>query len=163
MKRILILAAAMLLCAWGAAAQNGKSIYQKYSDAENVSAVYISPAMFRLMGKIPDLEVGENNVNLAPLIRSLSGLYIITSENPHVNDKMASEVNHFISNGRYELLMEAKDAGDVVRMYTVGTEKLVNSFVMLSTEANETTFICLDGQMDRKELEGILVETMKDN
>ena len=96
MKRILLLAV-LLLGALTASAQSGKSIYQKYSDADNVSAVYISPAMFRLIGKIPDLEVGDNNVNLAPLIRSLSGLYIINSENPRVNDKLSSEVSRFIS------------------------------------------------------------------
>ena len=161
MKRILLLAV-LLLGALTASAQSGKSIYQKYSDADNVSAVYISPAMFRLIGKIPDLEVGDNNVNLAPLIRSLSGLYIINSENPRVNDKLSSEVSRFISNGRYELLMESKDAGEVVRMYTVGTEKVVNSFVMIAADGPEATFICLDGQMDRQELEGVLVETLKD-
>ena len=161
MKRILLLAV-LLLGALTASAQSGKSIYQKYSDAENVSAVYISPAMFRLIGKIPDLEFGDNNVNLAPLIRSLSGLYIINSENPRVNDKLSSEVSRFISNGRYELLMESKDGGEVVRMYTVGTDKVVNSFVMISADGPEATFICLDGQMDRQELEGVLVETMKD-
>ena len=159
MKRIILLAV-LLLSALAASAQSGKSIYQKYSDAEGVSAVYISPAMFRLIGKIPDLEVGENHVNLAPLIRSLSGLYIISSENSRVNEKLSSEVSRFISNGRYELLMEAKDAGEVVRMYTVGTEKIVNSFVMVAAEGPETTFICLDGQMDRQELEGVLVETI---
>jgi hypothetical protein len=159
MKRIILLAV-LLLSALAASAQSGKSIYQKYSDAEGVSAVYISPAMFRLIGKIPDLEVGENHVNLAPLIRSLSGLYIISSENGRVNEKLSSEVSRFISNGRYELLMEAKDAGEVVRMYTVGTEKIVNSFVMVAAEGPETTFICLDGQMDRQELEGVLVETI---
>ena len=161
MKRILLLAV-LLLGALTASAQSGKSIYQKYSDADNVSAVYISPAMFRLIGKIPDLEVGDNTVNLAPLIRSLSGLYIINSENPRVNDKLSSEVSRFISNGRYELLMESKDAGEVVRMYTVGTEKIVNSFVMIAADGPEATFICLDGQMDRQELEGVLVETLKD-
>ena len=161
MKRIILLAV-LLLSALAASAQSGKSIYQKYSDAEGVSAVYISPAMFRLIGKIPDLEVGENHVNLAPLIRSLSGLYIISSENGRVNEKLSSEVSRFISNGRYELLMEAKDAGEVVRMYTVGTEKIVNSFVMVAAEGPETTFICLDGQMDRQELEGVLVETIGD-
>ena len=159
MKHIILLAV-LLLSALAASAQSGKSIYQKYSDAEGVSAVYISPAMFRLIGKIPDLEVGENHVNLAPLIRSLSGLYIISSENGRVNEKLSSEVSRFISNGRYELLMEAKDAGEVVRMYTVGTEKIVNSFVMVAAEGPETTFICLDGQMDRQELEGVLVETI---
>ena len=161
MKRILILAV-LLLGALTASAQSGKSIYQKYSDAEGVSAVYISPAMFRLIGKIPDLEVGDDHVNLAPLIRSLSGLYIINSENVRVNEKLSSEVSRFISNGRYELLMESKDGGEVVRMYTVGTEKVVNSFVMIAADGPEATFICLDGQMDRQELEGVLVETIGD-
>ena len=159
MKRIFLLAV-LLRSALTASAQSGKSLYQKYSDAENVSAVYISPAMFRLIGKIPDMEIGENNVNLAPLIRSLSGLYIINSENTQINDKLVSEVNRFINSGKYELLMESKDAGEVVRMYTVGTEKIVNSFVMVASQGSEATFICLDGQMDRQELEGVLVETM---
>ena len=54
MKNIIVFIAALLL-SLSAAAQNGKSIYQKYSDAENVSAVYVSPAMFRMIGRIPDL------------------------------------------------------------------------------------------------------------
>ena len=161
MKKIYAIIA-LLLLSTAAFAQEGRKLYDKYSDLPQMEAVYISPAMFRLIGKIPDLEVGESHVNLAPLIRSLSGLYIISSENPHINDKMGSEVNRFISNGRYELLMEAKDAGETVRMYTVGTEKVVNSFVMLSADGGETTFICLDGQMDRQELEGVLAEAMKD-
>ena len=161
MKRILILAV-LLLSALTASAQNGKSLYQKYSDAEGVSAVYISAAMFRLIGKIPDMEVGDSRVNLAPLIRSLNGLYILSSENDRVNDKLVSEANRFISSGRYELLMEAKENGEIVRMYTVGDKKTINSFVMIAADGPETTFICLDGQMDREELETVLVETLKE-
>ena len=160
MKRIFLLAV-LLLGTLTAFAQSGKNLYQKYSDAEGVSAVYISSAMFRLIGRIPDTEVGEGSVDLTPLIRSLSGLYILNSGNPHVNERLVGEVNRFISNGRYELLMEAKDGGEVVRMYTVGTETFVNSFVMLASDGPETTFICLDGQMNRDELETVLVETLK--
>ena len=81
MKRIIVILAALLLSI-SAFAQNGKNIYQKYSDAEGVTAVYISPAMFRLIGTIPDLEVGEDKVNLTPIIQALTGFYIIDSENP---------------------------------------------------------------------------------
>ena len=157
MKRILILAAALLLTL-SAAAQNGKSIYQKYSDAEGVSAVYISPAMFRMIGRIPDLQTGSGEVNLTPVIRSLSGMYIINSDNAAINGSLRSEVERFISAGRYELLMEAKDNGDAVRMYTVGTEQTVNGFVMLAAEADAVTFICLDGQMPREQFEELLVK-----
>ena len=160
MKRIFALFAALLLTVT-AFAQNGKSIYQKYSEAENVSAVYISPAMFRLIGKIPNIEVDDNSVNLSPLIRSLSGMYIINSENQGINANLRSDVERFIKTGSYELLMEAKDDGEVVRMYTMGTEKTVTGFVMLAVDGEEVTFISLDGQMPRDEVERVMIEAVK--
>lgn len=160
MKRIIILFAALLL-SFSAFAQNGKSIYQKYSDAENVSAVYVSPAMFRMIGQIPDLEVGEGNVNLTPVIRSLTGLYILNSENAAINGSLRADAERFINAGRYELLMEAKDSGEVVRIYTIGNDRTIEGFVMLATESNEVTFICLDGQMPRKDFEELLSKEVK--
>ena len=161
MKRILTLAAALLL-SLSALAQNGKAIYQKYSDAEGVSAVYISPAMFRMIGRIPDLETGDGKVNLSPVIRSLTGMYILNSSNPDINRTLRSEVERFISAGRYELLMEAKDSGEAVRMYTVGTEQVVNGFVMLAAEAEEVSFICLDGEMPREQFETLVANQVAD-
>ena len=58
--------------------------------------------------------------------------------------------------------MEAKDNGDVMRMYTVGDEKVVNSFVMLSLDGSETSFICLDGTMPREQLETLIAEAAKE-
>ncbi len=160
MKRIVILFAALLLTVT-AFAQNGKSLYQKYSDAENVSAVYISPAMFRLIGQLPDMEVGQNNVNLTPVIRSLTGLYILNSENASINASLRSDAERFIQSGRYELLMEAKDGGETVRMYTVGNERTIEGFVLLTAEPDEVTFICLDGSMPRKEFESLIADEMQ--
>lgn len=161
MKKIIIIAA-LLLTFISSYAQNGKSIYQKYSEADGVSAVYISPAMFRLMGKLPDLNVEGESVNLAPLIKSLTGLYIINSDNGEVNASLAKDVNKYIEKGRYEMLMEAKDNGETMRMYTEGTETVVNSFVMIAVDSVQTNFICLDGKMNREELEKALASQMKD-
>ena len=161
MKRIVILFAALLLTC-SAFAQNGKSIYQKYSDAEKVSAVYVSPAMFRMIGRIPDLEMGDDNVNLSPVIRALTGLYILNSENPDINGNLRADAERFIKSGKYELLMEAKDSGETIRMYTVGNDRMIEGFVMLAAEPNEVTFICLDGQMPRKEFEELLARKAAD-
>lgn len=161
MKRIAILAA-VLLTTISAFAQSGKSIYQKYSDAEGVSAVYISPAMFQLIGKIPDLSVEGEKVNLAPIIQSLTGLYLIDSENPVINNTLKADAEKFVQSGHYELLMEAKDSGETVRMYTVGTKETVNGFVMIADEGNETTFIFLDGKMNRDELDNHLAKALKE-
>ena len=161
MKRIVILFAALLLTC-SAFAQNGKSIYQKYSDAEKVSAVYVSPAMFRMIGRIPDLEMGDDNVNLSPIIRALTGLYILNSENPAINGNLRADAERFIKSGKYELLMEAKDSGETIRMYTVGNDRMIEGFVMLAAEPDEVTFICLDGQMPRKEFEELLARKAAD-
>ena len=162
MKRIFFFTLFLLiLSTFSAFAQNGKSIYQKYSDAENVSAVYISPAMFRLIGKIPELQINDSDLNLAPVIRSLTGMYILNSENQDINAGLHGDVDRFIRNGRYEMLMEVKDSGETVRMYTVGDSKTIESFVMLAVDGGEVTFICLDGQMPREETEKLIIEAAK--
>ena len=161
MKRLYALLV-MLAVSVAAFAQNGRSLYNKYSDYENVEAVYISPAMFRLMGKIPDMELQEENVNLGPIIKSLSGLYILSTTREDIAADLAADVNNFIQRGSYELLMEAKDNGEVMRLYTVGDEQIVNSLVMLARDAAETSFICLDGTMPRDQLETIIAEAAKD-
>ena len=157
MRRFFILAA-MLLVTISSFAQDGKSIYQKYSDSENISAVYVSPAMFKMIGKLPDIELNDGEVNFYPIIKSLTGLYIINSENAGINAQLYADAEKFIKSGKYELLMEAKDSGQTVRMYTVGNDVTVNSFVMIAKDGGETTFICIDGNMNRSDLEKLLAE-----
>ncbi|MBQ7017987.1 MAG: DUF4252 domain-containing protein [Bacteroidales bacterium] len=159
MKRLFFLAA-MLLLTISSFAQDGKSIYQKYSDSEDISAVYVSPAMFKLIGRLPDIEMNSGEVNFYPIIKSLTGLYIINSSNKNINAQLYADVEKFIKSGRYELLMEAKDSGEAVRMYTVGNDSVVNSFVMVARDGDETTFICIDGNMNRTDLEKLLAESI---
>ncbi len=151
----------MLLVTISSFAQDGKSIYQKYSDSEDISAVYVSPAMFKLIGKLPDIEMNSGEVNFYPIIKSLTGLYIINSSNKNINAQLYADVEKFIKSGRYELLMEAKDSGETVKMYTVGNDTVVNSFVMVARDGDETTFICIDGNMNRTDMEKLLAEQMR--
>ena len=157
----LILIAALMIASVAAFAQSGKSIYQKYSDCEKVSAVYISPAMFRLIGQIPNLEVEDEDIDLTPVIKTLKGLYLINSENPDIRENIIKEVEKFVDSADYELLLEAKDEGETVRIYTVGNEQTVKGFVMLALEPAELTFICIDGEMDRNDLYATFAQMMK--
>ena len=161
MKQLYILVA-MLLLSISAFAQDGRSLYNKYSDYDNVEAVYISPAMFRLIGKIPDMEIQDGSVNLGPIIKTLSGLYILSIKEDRIAKDLADDVNRFISKGQYELLMEAKDNGEITRMYTVGDDFVVNSFVLLAREADEVNFICIDGTIPRDQLEALIADAAKD-
>lgn len=142
-------------------AQGGRDLYEKYSDLPGISAVYISPAMFRLIGKIPDMELQDESVNLTPLIKSMSGFYILSTEDRATTESLYADVKKFVKSGRYELLMETKDDGQVLRMYTVGDENTVESFVMVTKEDSEVSVISFDGKMDREQMENILAEAAR--
>ena len=152
MKKYIFIAAAMLLTV-SAFAQDGRSIYNKYSDGKGVTSVYVSPSMFKLMRRIPDIDLGDGDVNLSPIIKSLDGLYIINAENSKIGADLKADVDKLVKKGSYELLMEAKDDGDKVEIYSVGNDKIITSFVLLALEPDESTFICFSGQIPREELE----------
>ena len=149
MKKTIVIAAMMLFSLCGFA-QTAKSIYNRYSEAEKVSTVYISPAMFKLMGSIPAFELVDEDVNITPIINSLEGMYIISSENPEVSREMRMDIEKMVSKGEYELRMEAEDDGDRVRMFTRTAADIVKSFVMLAVSDEECTFIMFDGSIDQK-------------
>ena len=159
MKRILIFVI-IILSSTIASAQEGRKIYNKYSNNKGVSAVYISPAMFNIIGKLPDLQIengGEESLDLGPLISSFSGFYMLEVSDPTLIGSLSQEVNSMIEKGRYELIMEVIEEGDKLRMYTAGNARIIESFVFYSVEGESIHFICIDGQMNRDDVEKLIV------
>ncbi len=58
--------------------------------------------------------------------------------------------------------MEAKEDGEVMRLYSVGDSKTVTSLLMLAKDGLETTFLSIDGQMDRAKLEEVIASAAAD-
>ncbi|MBR0534500.1 MAG: DUF4252 domain-containing protein [Bacteroidales bacterium] len=158
MKKIL-LSVILAVLSVGAFAQTGKSLYEKYSDLDGVEAVYISPAMFKMIGRL-NLEMGDEDVDIARLVRSLKGMYILNIPHSGPASQLAGEVSRMIRGGNYELLMEAKDSGDRMQMFTNGDDNIIKSFVMLATDGDETSFICFDGDIVRDEFEEVIAKSM---
>ncbi len=159
MKKYLFIIALILISA-GSYAQSGRSIYNKYSDAPDVSAVFISPAVFDMIGTMPNMSVNDIDVNLAPIIKSLKGFYLLDSENKSVSSLIVSDVEKLVKDQKYELMMEVKEDGEKVKMYITMKGDYVSSLVMLVIDEEETVFINLDGMMDRKELEKLMVSSL---
>lgn len=152
--------AALVLLSITGFAQSGKSIYSKYSEAENVSAVYVSPAMFRMIGKLPGLEVGGEDIDISSLVKTIEGFYLIDSENQDINATLSREVETMVKKGNFELLMEIKEDGEIVHLYTTGSEKEITGLVFLVSASEECTFICLDGRMPRDRFEDLISSQM---
>ena len=63
--------------------------------------------------------------------------------------------------GRYELLMEVKEEGDALHIYTAGNEKIIESFVFIASDGDSVQFICIDGAMNRSDVEKLIVEASR--
>ena len=163
MKRIIILAI-LLLSATIASAQEGKNLYNRYSGGKGVSAVYISPSMFKIIGKLPDLEMKTddgNSINLAPLISTFQGFYMLDISNSTTAAAINKDAALMISKGRYELMMEVKDEGDTLQIYTSGDEKIIESFVFIASDEDSVQFICIDGEMNRSDIDNFIASLHK--
>ena len=129
-----------------------------------MSAVYISPAMFKIIGKLPDLEMKTadgNTMNLAPLINTFQGFYMLDISNAATISAINQDVASMTSKGKYELMMEVKDEGETLRIYTSGNEKIIQSFVFIGSDEDSVQFICIDGEMKRSDIEKIIANSMQ--
>lgn len=158
MKKILMLLAAVLTLAQSFA-ETGRDIYLRYSDKESVAAVYISPVMFRLIGKLPDIEVSDDDINLSPILQSLKGFYLLSCEDEQTARQLKADVNRLMDKGKYEMLMSVKEDGEKVEIYIVSDGKEVSSLIMTVSEDDECVFMSIDGKMAQKDLEKLLASS----
>lgn len=163
MKRIAAILATLVMFAGTVFAQDSKAIYNKYSDSDDVSAVYISSSMFKLIGKLPSMEFGSSEMNLAPLIKTLDCMYVIDCDDSGTIRNIKEDLSKYMKKNKFEMLMEVKDNGEVVRIYTSGDDSTVTHFILTAAEDDDQyTLICLDGTMNRKELEKIIAKAAKE-
>lgn len=153
MKKIIIIALAAIISMASAAAQNSKKqIYSDYSGKPGVSAVYISPAMFKLMKAVPDIEINDQEVNFSRFIRTLEGMYILNIEEPEMASQLVRDVEKELINGRHELLMEAVEGSETTRIYVVEKDSIVSDLILLSRDGSSTSYISITGQMPLDEI-----------
>lgn len=153
MKKIIILLLAFAVSMVSSAAQNSKKkIYSEYSGKPGVSAVYISPAMFKLIKTVPDIEINSQEVNFSRFIRTLEGMYILNSSDPDIASRLAKDVESELHYGKHELLMEAIEENQTTRIYIVQNDSIVSDLILLSRDGHSTSYISITGEMPLDEL-----------
>ncbi len=161
MKRS-ILTLLFALAAFTAFGQDYKTIYQKYSDDERVTAVYISPAMFKMIGKLPEVRIEDNGLDLAPMIKSMTGFYMLQTDDASLAEKISKDVTRIVGGGKFETLMEVKDKGQKVNILSLGDENLLKSLLLTVFDKEESVFIGIDGLMRRADVENAVATVSKD-
>ena len=120
--------------------------------------------MFKIIGKLPDLQMetgDDKSINLASLINTFQGFYMLEISNPTTVSAINKDVASMISKGKYELMMEVKDEGETLRIYTYGNDKTIESFVFIASDGCGLQFICIDGAMKRSDIENLIASSIQ--
>ena len=144
MKQIIIktlLGIMVVLCSLTANAQ--VKAFEKYTDAKNVTYVYISKYMLAMAGKNATPSVP--GVDIKTLAGKLTGIQIINTENKAAQAKLKNDVKGIISRDKYELLMQMNEDDSRVNIYHHIT-KQQSAVVMQVEDKEELTLMVFSGK-----------------
>jgi hypothetical protein len=107
-----------------------KNPFEKFTDMDGVTSVFISKNMMSLLPK--DSKTQLNGVDVGSFIEKLNSILILTSENVNISRQMISEANNRIKVDNYELLMRVKsDDGEIVNFFMKGKPEKIEELIML--------------------------------
>ncbi|WP_416442259.1 DUF4252 domain-containing protein [Leeuwenhoekiella sp. A16] len=153
MKKLII--STIVLClSITAFAQSG---FDKFEDMKDVSAMIVTPKMFKLLGKI-DLDSKDPEMqNYINMVNNLEDIKVFSTKSDATAKLMKSEFNSYLSSAKLEQLMRVKDDGKNVRFYYKPgkNDDFVKEFVMFmdgTAVKDDTVIIKITGDIDLKEI-----------
>ena len=152
MKKIMIktiLCAVMALTTLNAHAQ--VKAFEKYSDMNGITYVYISKAMLSAisgrLNKMPSMP----NVDAQVLVNKLSAIQLIHAEKNDMRTKLRSDVQGIVKKDKYELLMQVKEDGNKADIYqNIGPQQ--SAVVMLTEEKDGVTAVVFSGKFTTEDV-----------
>ena len=157
MKKFLVLIAITLLPLSGFS----QSLFDKYEDLDNVSAVVVNQSMFNLLSKI-EVEVDDVEAKeFMDIAKSLNTLKVFVTEDKGVSADMHKSMKDYLNSAKLEELMRVKDKDATIKFYTKEgkDEDHVSELLMFvtgvknveikgSSRKSETILLSLTGDID---------------
>ena len=132
-------------------AQAHVKAFEKYSDMNGITYVYISKAMLSAisgrLNKMPSMP----NVDAQVLVNKLSAIQLIHAEKNDMRTKLRSEVQGIVKKDKYELLMQVKEDGNKADIYqNIGPQQSV--VAMLVEEKDGVTAVVFSGKFTTEDV-----------
>lgn len=143
-----------------------QSLFDKYEDLDNVTAVIVSKGMFNLLSKI-DVEVDDPEAqDFMDIAKSVSSLKVFTTEDKAIGTDMAASVNSYLKSSSLEELMRIKDKDANVKFYIKSgkDDDHVSELLMFVTGVKnvnvdgrkfETVLLSLTGDIDLNKINSL--------
>ena len=143
----------LFFASWAASAQDGKAIYMKYCQTRGVEASYISQEMFDMFGRLPKIEVLDEDLDLSQVVRKLKGLYMLESKHARVSARIHEDVMALVRRMGFSLIMRDRDDDEEAEIYALFDGDKVSSLLFFACEdRNEVEFILIEGDILKEDL-----------
>ena len=130
-------------------------LFDKYTEMDNVTSVYISKAMFQMMPNINN--TGLNLMNMKGKIESLQ---LATTEKKEISDQMRKEFTKLVGRQHSEL-MRVRDGKTRATFYADMKGEQVKDLLMLAETDSSFTVIQLLGNFTLQDIQEIAKEMEK--
>jgi hypothetical protein len=138
-----------------------QSLFDKFEDQDNVTAVIVNQKMFQLMSKMKvDDKETQQYVNL---IKKLDNLKVFVTNNSGKAGEMKSVADKYLKSANLEELMRVNQGGKSVKIYVRSGSKdtLVKELFMFVEGApkEQTVLLSLTGEFDLNDI-SVLTDKM---
>lgn len=143
-----------------------QSLFDKYEDLDDVTAIVVNKSMFNLLSKI-DVEVDDPEAkDFMDIAKSIKNLKVFTTEDKKISGDMKLSVDKYLKSSAMEELMRIKDKDTNIKFYIKEgkDDDHVSELLMFVTgikdvEANgrkfETVLLSLTGDIDLNKINSL--------
>ena len=142
-----------------------QSIFDKYSENNEVTFVALQPKMFQMLSKINISTEDPDAAAVFELVNNITSFKVITTENAKITKDIDGWVSNHLKSSSFEELMRVRDGESNVKFYVKeGTdENHVKELLMFVTDLNyeelefngkkpETVLLSLTGNIDLRQI-----------
>ena len=148
--KIITLAIITAFSVLGVQAQKG--MFDKLSNHKDVTAVYISKALIKMM---PEIDTG--GADIKALAGKLEQMEIYSSySNKEAANIIRKEVEGMTKTKTYEVLMKIKDQGSNITFYAFKEKDRIKDLVMLIDQSDECTIIRIMGNFTAEDIQKVM-------
>jgi hypothetical protein len=137
----------------GGYAQNS-NMFDKFSDNKDITTVYVSKTLLRMM---PDMDFGVNDINIKSLAGKLEQLEIYSSQSKNAAKLIRKEADNMMKGKVYEKLMMVKDKDDNITFYGLRDKDYFKDLVMfVDNRTDKCTIIRIMGTFTLDDVQKVM-------
>lgn len=120
---------------------------------KGVSAVLISKNMLDL---IPESVMKSETLNLSSVINKIESIIVLNTEQEEAFEVLSREVKNYIKNGKFEIILFAKDEDESKTTIYSNESKKSGEFILFTEDGNELSVVCIVGDLTTKTIKELI-------